>query len=97
MAGSGSLVEAGRASWARDRPIPEDPRPPIETTPDESWLTIEAVHHIRLVSRHRMAPGEHRPVPPDEAAALIRSGAARPYEQPPPPPPPPPRPEIVFE
>lgn len=89
---SHQLVEDGRAAWARDRPLPEDTRPPIEQEPGSDWIELEAAGHIRLASRHRMAPGDVRRVPPDEAKALIAAGVAEAYV-----PPPPPRELIVFE
>lgn len=93
---SHQLVEEKKAPWARDCPIPDDPRPPLDVQPGEDWTELEALRPIRLTSRHRLECGEHRLVAPDEANALIRAGAAREYIEPPPEPPKP-RPNVTFE
>jgi len=94
---SWDLVESGRAAWCQDGPKPPDTRPPVVAEPGDDWVMVRFLRPVKLTTRHLVGDGDVRRIAPDEAAALIRIGAAEEFVEPPPPPPPPPKPVVLFE
>jgi len=92
---SHDLCEARKAAWCMDRPKPPDTRPPLELEPGEDWVRVRFLKLTRLTMRHMMNAGDVRVIAPDEAASLVRIGAAEEYVEPAPPPPP--KPVVLFE